>query len=184
MGVGLVVFILLTRNCGHREVAHTLAKLIQLLSGGARTQAQRCLFPKLELMALDRHGPKASADGSLLGSCWHLGRSPDCMFSPWDMSNFKSSRLWNHFKNLHCSRKKKKSTYHIHTNEQASFTFSFMGRGCEYKQDVQIKIDCFILIDLWFPAHYLPRVPTRAPSIPCCALWFIRAWGSAAVIAL
>ena len=57
------------RNWGHREVAHTLAKLIQLLSGGARTQAQRCLFPKLELMALDPHGPKASADGSLLGSC-------------------------------------------------------------------------------------------------------------------
>lgn len=106
-------------------------------------------------MALDPHGPKASADGSLLGSRWHLGRSPVCMFSPGGISNFKSSRLGNHFKNLHCPRKK--NTYHIHTNEQASFTFSFMGRGCEHKQDIQIKIDCFILIDLWFPAHYLPR---------------------------
>lgn len=41
-----------------------------------------------------------------------------------------------------------KNTHHTHTNEQASFTFSFMGKECEYKQDIQIKMDCFILIDL------------------------------------
>lgn len=41
-----------------------------------------------------------------------------------------------------------KNTHYTHTNENVSFPFSFMGKRCEYKQDIQIKMDHFILIDL------------------------------------
>lgn len=120
--------------------------------------------------------------------CWwlfvrqlrRLGRYPDYMFSPWDMSNFKSSRLWNHLKpSLSSKKKKKKKKYIPHPHKWAGFIcFLIMGRGCEYKHKAfKLKLMCFNWA-FGFPAHYLPHVPTLA-FIPCCALWFIRAWGSA-----
>lgn len=73
-----------------------MAKLLQLLSSRVRAQTQRCPFPKLELLTLDPCALRLVPMALCLAATQELltfGQVMDCMFSPWDITNFKSLRL-------------------------------------------------------------------------------------------